>query len=124
MSDHDPDVDEYRRGPPAAKVTFSTVRTAGVNAMLFSLVTPMVAERRCMMWHSMLDELVDAVSRNAKLPPEQASLAVTATLRYLTAHMPSPVVGALHDSLGQTEPPCGAGSASTPDGPNDADQQA
>lgn len=57
------------------------------------------------MWRSMLDELVDAVSRSAKLPPEQASLAVAATLRYLTAHMPSPVVGALHAALGMADPP-------------------
>ncbi|MBN9473376.1 MAG: hypothetical protein J0H72_04975 [Burkholderiales bacterium] len=39
------------------------------------------------------------------MPPEQASLAVAATLRYLTAHMPSPVVGALHAALGMADPP-------------------
>lgn len=79
-----------------------------------------------MMWHSMLDELVETVSRSAKLPPEQASLAVTATLRYLTAHMPSPVVGALHAVLGLAAPPGapGPGSDPTPDESNDSDPQA
>lgn len=75
------------------------------------------------MWHCMLDELVDTVSRSAKLPPEQASLAVAATLRYLTAHMPSPAVGALHAALGVADPsdPC---SEPTPDESHDPDPQA
>lgn len=54
----------------------------------------------------MLDELILAVSRAAGLPAEQAALAVTAMLRFLTARLPSSLVGELHARL--------AGRASAP----------
>ncbi|MEK7943732.1 hypothetical protein WKR98_03210 [Pigmentiphaga sp. YJ18] len=57
------------------------------------------------------------------MPPEQASLAVAATLRYLTAHMPSPVAGALHAALGVAGPPDTCPGQS-PDEPHDPDTQA
>jgi len=47
----------------------------------------------------MIDELTEAVARAAGLPPEQASLAVAAMLRFFTARLPSALVGELHARL-------------------------
>jgi hypothetical protein len=47
----------------------------------------------------MMDELIAAVARAASLPPDQATLAVTAMLRFFTARLPSSLVGELHARL-------------------------
>ena len=47
----------------------------------------------------MIDELIQAVARAAKLPPAQAALAVEAMLRFFTARLPSRLVGELHACL-------------------------
>jgi Arc/MetJ family transcription regulator len=47
----------------------------------------------------MMDELIAAVARAARLSPEQAALAVAAMLRFLTARLPSSLVGELHARL-------------------------
>jgi len=51
----------------------------------------------------MLDELVQAVARSGGLTPEQAAAAVAAMLRFMTARMPSALVGELHARLGGVE---------------------
>ncbi|OYU00213.1 MAG: hypothetical protein CFE40_02570 [Burkholderiales bacterium PBB1] len=48
----------------------------------------------------MMDELIQAVGRAAKLPPEQASVAVDGMLRFLAARLPSPIFGELQARLG------------------------
>lgn len=48
----------------------------------------------------MLDELNLAVARAAGLSPEQAARAVAAMLRFLTARLPSALVGEVHARLG------------------------
>lgn len=48
----------------------------------------------------MLDELVQAVARSGDLTKEQAAAAVAAMLRFMTARMPSALVGELHSRLG------------------------
>lgn len=47
----------------------------------------------------MMDELIAAVGRAANLPLDQATIAVAAMLRFLTARMPSALVGELHARL-------------------------
>jgi hypothetical protein len=47
----------------------------------------------------MMDELILAVARATRLPPEQAALAVAAMLRFFTARLPSALVGELHARL-------------------------
>jgi hypothetical protein len=47
----------------------------------------------------MMDELIDSVARAASLSPEQAAVAVAATLRFFTARLPSTLVGELHARL-------------------------
>lgn len=47
----------------------------------------------------MMNELIQAVARAASLPTEQADLAVRAMLRFLTARLPSALVGELHARL-------------------------
>lgn len=49
----------------------------------------------------MLEDLIQAVSRGAELPADRAALAVNAMLRYLTARLPSSLVGELHARLNQ-----------------------
>jgi hypothetical protein len=56
---------------------------------------------------AMLEELIAAVARGARLSPEQAALAVAAALRFFTARLPSSLVGELHARLG-TRKPAGA----------------
>ncbi|HWS06053.1 MAG TPA: hypothetical protein VN230_09745 [Burkholderiaceae bacterium] len=53
----------------------------------------------------MLEELILAVARGASLSPEQAALAVASVLRFLTARLPSSVVGELHARLGSGKLP-------------------
>ncbi|MBI1397204.1 MAG: hypothetical protein GC151_14625 [Betaproteobacteria bacterium] len=48
----------------------------------------------------MIDELIEAVSRGAGLTPEQGAAAVAVMLRFLTARLPSALVGQLHERLG------------------------
>lgn len=48
----------------------------------------------------MLQELILAVGRAARLSPEQAGDAVAAMLRFFTARLPSALVGELHERLG------------------------
>ena len=47
----------------------------------------------------MINELTQAVARTAQLPPAQAALAVKAMVQFLTARLPSRLVGELHDYL-------------------------
>ena len=67
----------------------------------------------------MMDELIIAVSRAANLPREQAGLAVKAMLRFLTARLPSALVGELHARLEAGT----SGENSKPVPPPDANQQ-
>ena len=50
-----------------------------------------------------LQDLITSVAKETSLPEDQSAAAVTATLRYLTARLPSPAVGQLHELL-QTNP--------------------
>ncbi|HTT13950.1 MAG TPA: hypothetical protein VMG60_24045 [Burkholderiaceae bacterium] len=52
----------------------------------------------------MNDEMIQSVARAAQLTPEQARLAVAAMLRFLTARLPSALVGELHARLGLPAP--------------------
>lgn len=52
----------------------------------------------------MMDELIDAVSRSAKLPPKQATVAVGSMLRFLAARLPSPLFGELQTRLSLPSP--------------------
>lgn len=61
----------------------------------------------------MMDELILAVGRAAGLSPEQAALAVAAAMRFLTARMPSSLVGELHARLGTRDPPPAEPAAGT-----------
>ena len=47
----------------------------------------------------MMNELIQAVARAASLSTEQADIAVGAMLRFLTARLPSALVGELHARL-------------------------
>lgn len=61
----------------------------------------------------MMDELIDAVSRSAQLPPRQATVAVGSMLRFLASRLPSPLFGELQSRLNWPSPVA-------PDGPLDA----
>ena len=50
-----------------------------------------------------LKDLIQTVATDSGLPEDDSAAAVTATLRYLTARLPSPAVGKLHELL-QTDP--------------------
>jgi hypothetical protein len=52
----------------------------------------------------MNEELIQSVARAAHLTPEQARLAVAAMLRFLTARLPSALVGELYARLGVPAP--------------------
>ncbi len=52
----------------------------------------------------MNDEMIDSVARAAQITPEQAGVAVAAVLRFLTARLPSALVGELHARLGLSAP--------------------
>lgn len=47
----------------------------------------------------MIDELTQVVARTAQITPTQAALAVKAMLRFLTARLPSRLVGELHHHM-------------------------
>ncbi|MES2185693.1 MAG: hypothetical protein V4505_14160 [Pseudomonadota bacterium] len=63
-----------------------------------------------------VDKLIDLVARRAGLTPEQARLAVLAVLEFLTAGLPSPVVGRIHELLrdGEAPPPVQNGAKAPP----------
>ncbi len=47
-----------------------------------------------------VDELIRLVVQRAGISPGQAALAVTAMVGYLTARLPSPIVGRIVEQLG------------------------
>jgi len=47
-----------------------------------------------------VNELIRLVAQRAGISPAQAKLAVIAMLAYLTARLPSPVVGRIREQLG------------------------
>ncbi|MCB1967756.1 MAG: hypothetical protein KDI64_17440 [Candidatus Accumulibacter sp.] len=47
-----------------------------------------------------MNELIQLVAQRAGISPVQAKLAVSAMLAYLTARLPSPVVGRIREQLG------------------------
>ena len=53
----------------------------------------------------MMNELTQEVCRTPKLPPPQAELAVNAVLRFLTARLPSRLVGEMHAYLKKSSLP-------------------
>ncbi len=52
-----------------------------------------------------VDELIQLVAQRAGISPAQAALAVAAMLGYLTARLPSPVVGRIREQLGREQNP-------------------
>jgi len=46
-----------------------------------------------------LDELIQLVAQRAGITPAQAELAIACVLGYLTARLPSPVVGRIREQL-------------------------
>ncbi len=50
-----------------------------------------------------MDELIQLVAQRAELSPAQAALAVSAMLAYLTARLPSPMVGRIREQLGEVQ---------------------
>jgi hypothetical protein len=47
-----------------------------------------------------VDELIELVAQRAGITPAQAELAIACMLGYLTARLPSPVVGRIREQLG------------------------
>jgi hypothetical protein len=62
-----------------------------------------------------MDELTRVVAQRAGISAAQAALAVSAMLGYLTARLPSPLVGRIREELGAVQssrqPDVGEGSA-------------
>ena len=52
-----------------------------------------------------MDELIQLVAQRAGISSAQAALAVSAMLGYLTARLPSPVVGRIREQLGGEQSP-------------------
>lgn len=52
-----------------------------------------------------MDELTQLVAQRAGISLDEASLAVAAILGYLTARLPSPVVGRIREQLGVEHDP-------------------
>ena len=52
-----------------------------------------------------MDELIQLVAQRAGISPAQAALAIAAMLSYLTARLPSPVVGRIRELLGEAQRP-------------------
>lgn len=52
-----------------------------------------------------VDELIQLVAQRAGISSAQAALAVAAMLGYLTARLPSPVVGRIREQLGEVQSP-------------------
>jgi len=50
-----------------------------------------------------VDELIRLVAQRAGISPAQAALAVSAMLSYLTARLPSPVVGHILEQLNKAQ---------------------
>jgi hypothetical protein len=50
-----------------------------------------------------MDELIQLVEQRAGISSAQAALAVAAMLGYLTARLPSPVVGRISEQLGNVQ---------------------
>jgi hypothetical protein len=51
-----------------------------------------------------MDQLIDAVQRQAGISNEQAQRAVAAMLSFLSARLPSPLVGRIQSLFDQGEP--------------------
>ena len=47
-----------------------------------------------------LDELIQLLAQRAGITPAQAEIAIACVLGYLTARLPSPVVGRIREQLG------------------------
>lgn len=56
---------------------------------------------------AMMDEMVEAVARDAHLSSDQAAAAVAVVLRFLAARLPSPLFGELQSKL-KVDPPAGS----------------
>ncbi len=52
-----------------------------------------------------MDELIQLVAQRAGISSAQATLAVSAMLSYLTARLPSSVVGRIREQLGEAQNP-------------------
>jgi hypothetical protein len=52
-----------------------------------------------------VDELIQLVAQRAGISPTQAALAIAEILSYLTARLPSPVVGRIREQLGEAQHP-------------------
>jgi len=52
-----------------------------------------------------VDELIRLVAQRAEISSAQAALAVSAMKGYLTARLPSPVVGRIREQLGGVQSP-------------------
>lgn len=50
-----------------------------------------------------MDELIQLVAQRAGISSAQAALAVSAMLAYLTARLPSPLVGRIREQLGEAQ---------------------
>ena len=52
-----------------------------------------------------VDELIRLVAQRAGISSDQAALAVSAMMGYLTARLPSPLVGRIREQLGEAQNP-------------------
>ena len=50
-----------------------------------------------------MDELVRLVAQRSGMPSAQAALGVSAMLDYLTARLPSPLVGRIREQMGEAQ---------------------
>lgn len=50
-----------------------------------------------------MDELTQLVAQRAGISPAQAAVAIAEMLSYLTARLPSPVVGRMRELLGEAQ---------------------
>jgi len=93
-----------------------TLGTAGIAVLVLHwmfVILPAAAETSSRLMNPATDydlnysknlkDLIQTVATDTELPEEVSAAAVTATLRYLTARLPSPAVGKLHELL-QTGP--------------------
>jgi hypothetical protein len=64
---------------------------------------------------AMMDELIQAVAREAKLSPPQAALAVGGMLRFFAARLPSPLLGELQSRLRSAPASDPAGAPAEPE---------
>ena len=54
-----------------------------------------------------MDDVIELVAQRAGISAAQATLAVSALLSYLTARLPSPLVGRIREQLGDVQSPGG-----------------